>query len=879
MTDNRSISYDKRVFYDSDDKEIYLRGEYSEFKIHQRTGKVEDKGKFIGNVEYTEVVDLVENRTYDFIGAKQLEYKNDIGKISVYREEPLPIRIVVDVEKGKSTYAISIDSLLKDQVDFRTDKFKIIEICDARGGRAEIRGNDVVFTVENNYKGLMSFRFIFENEFGQAVAEKVPVLLRTPDLPKDQKFWQQWYLEYINVIPVWNKYTGKGVTVAVYDTAFFPRHADIDNNVIYREKLSNYDYQSEIKLSQHGLQVASVIAAERNNDFYVGVAYEAKIASYQALGLGKRHLIELDFFKKYDVINNSWGMSVPFIFDLSNEKYIKGFRDAVNEGRNGLGRTIIFASGNSGVFGVDANGDWVTHSSYTIIVGGINKPHNLLFMEKETEYFATHGANILVSAPASNICLLSGGDFSISEDIQSKDSNVINTAGTSFAAPIVSGVVALMLEANPKLGYRDVQEILAASAIAEYQGLLPQWQWENNKAVTWNGAGYHFSNQYGFGKVDANGATKLARSWPLQQTIKNLKTAKGDYQITKYKVIKESLYEIEIPQNIIAEHVEQYFNIRITQGTLQDVNLYLQSPSGTISKLLYKFLHLPVNNQKLQIPMMAAVFGKVYAAEEMKWNFGSTHFRGEESKGKWTVKVEITESEAKTEVVVSELSIKIYGKSKNASKQMIYTDEFSSRIKNIMNMQGQEAGLKGVLSVEEKNLFDRDLALATRYMNKMLNISSEQDIDIINTAALSSKICLDFSTSELEIDHNKIKIDQSVALKRVIATDYDDEFIISNNQNIIIVANEGNDKFSFSGSNNVITIKKYTGDLIIDNFKVNKDSNLFGFDDDALQAVGSHFVIHVDNLLEDLCSWYNWEFRDDANNVIKLDFCKDSDYY
>src|SRR5262249_54532457 len=36
--------------------------------------------------------------------------------------------------------------------------------------------------------------------------------------------------------------------------------------------------------------------------------------------------------------------------------------------------------------------------------------------------------------------------------------------GTSASAPIVSGVIALMLEANPDLSWRDVQEILVRSA-------------------------------------------------------------------------------------------------------------------------------------------------------------------------------------------------------------------------------------------------------------------------------------------------------------------------------------------------------------------------------------------------------------------------------
>ena len=37
-------------------------------------------------------------------------------------------------------------------------------------------------------------------------------------------------------------------------------------------------------------------------------------------------------------------------------------------------------------------------------------------------------------------------------------------SGTSFATPVAAGVVALMLEANPSLGWRDVQEILARTA-------------------------------------------------------------------------------------------------------------------------------------------------------------------------------------------------------------------------------------------------------------------------------------------------------------------------------------------------------------------------------------------------------------------------------
>jgi len=85
--------------------------------------------------------------------------------------------------------------------------------------------------------------------------------------------------------------------------------------------------------------------------------------------------------------------------------------------------------------------------------------------------------------------------------------------GTSAATPTVTGVVALMLQANPKLTYRDVKYILATTArrvdadqpaatAADGTVLVPGW--------TRNAAGYFFSNWYGYGLVDATAAVTRA---------------------------------------------------------------------------------------------------------------------------------------------------------------------------------------------------------------------------------------------------------------------------------------------------------------------------------------------------------------------------------
>ncbi|MBV5276894.1 S8 family serine peptidase, partial [bacterium] len=91
-----------------------------------------------------------------------------------------------------------------------------------------------------------------------------------------------------------------------------------------------------------------------------------------------------------------------------------------------------------------------------------------------------------------------------------------NFDGTSAAAPVVSGVAALMLEANPLLGYRDVQEILALSATHP-----DSLTWKTNAANNWNLGGMLFNDQLGFGLVDAYAAVQLADTWTQHDSAIN----------------------------------------------------------------------------------------------------------------------------------------------------------------------------------------------------------------------------------------------------------------------------------------------------------------------------------------------------------------------
>jgi subtilisin family serine protease len=125
--------------------------------------------------------------------------------------------------------------------------------------------------------------------------------------------------------------------------------------------------------------------------------------------------------------------------------------------------------------------------------------------------YSTPGASVLVTAPGGdNGSNGSGGKQVMAMAGNNKCDNA--GIGTSFACLVVSGVVALILEANPNLSWRDVQGILATRP-------LPHSTSDSDIAEDTlahvNGAGLWYSNLYGFGIINAGAAVLAAESWDL----------------------------------------------------------------------------------------------------------------------------------------------------------------------------------------------------------------------------------------------------------------------------------------------------------------------------------------------------------------------------
>ncbi|RIK80510.1 MAG: hypothetical protein DCC67_09305 [Planctomycetota bacterium] len=447
--------------------------------------------------------------------------------------------------------------------------------------------------------------------------------------------------EDINVAPVWNMgYTGRGVTVAVIDSGVQSNHPDLAGNIsttIPGLNAAGADNNSEPSPAYggnaHGTAVAGIIAAVANNGIGgAGIAPGATIVPIRFLDNTPDATAAIDAFRYHiqdiDITNNSWGPAVDRGLAGPNPFELLALRDSVIFGRGGLGVIHVFASGNSaagrynegfpdlGAFDTAAYNGWV-NSRYTIAVTGVDHDGFYNNIDGTVTGYPEAGPSILVAAPTGSNALaivddtglgsgiittdltgtledrLSGYNFppdditgeELDRDFLADDRFTTRFNGTSAAAPMVTGVIALMLEANPNLSWRDVQEILVRSArqnaqfdtpadgagllesrnlwITNQQGIFqepdlfdptipPLTQTFNplldpqfNRPFAYaNGAGYTVSQGYGVhneqlgyghGTVDAELAVKLAEQWhvksqnlPAELSFTTFAQAQGD---------------------------------------------------------------------------------------------------------------------------------------------------------------------------------------------------------------------------------------------------------------------------------------------------------------------------------------------------------------
>ena len=535
----------------------------------------------------------------------------------------------------------------------------------------------------------------------------------------------------LDLASVWEEYRGAGISVGILDSQIDFNHTDLSRaydttrDWNFAQETGNISINSRQMTDSHGTLVAGVIAAEGGNGAGgVGVAPDATIVGlgidYSSSNVGDQVVAGLRAAASLDVVNNSWSFVSNFADDFTtaaDAQQAAAVRFVAETGRDGLGTTMVFAAGNAGSDG-SSNYHNFQNSPYTIAVGGVHRSGDA--------YDNTSlGANVLVSGPGVGVMTTQ------------TNNRYTEATGTSFAAPAVSAVVALMLEANPELGYRDIQQILALSATREGLGDHPAGSagWQVNGAGNLNGGGMQHSDAFGYGFLNAHNAVRLAETWTDRQTAANRDTVTVEHEGHERLVAgsrDEVSIEIEVEHQMEVEHVQ--IAMELTWRDTGNLEVYLVSPDGTRVQLVYER-----EGQSSNGNMDGFVFSSVGTMGEM-------------AAGTWTLQVINTDPDARRgdrsplDGVIGDIDLTIHGDGDDfRNDTYVYTDEFGT-------------------FYEGRDLSDRRVLRDT-----------DGGIDAINAAAVTSDTRIDLETGTGRIAGVAIQIQDANRIENIFTGDGDDE--------------------------------------------------------------------------------------------------------
>lgn len=319
------------------------------------------------------------------------------------------------------------------------------------------------------------------------------------NLPDDPLLADEWHLDNvgqggrtvdvdINAPLAWEHASGTGQLIAVIDSGVELLHPDLrvhpGHDYIDRDDDPSPDESSS---GPHGTACAGVAAGAGDNAYGVaGVAWGADVYAIRLIG-GSTSLDDLysAFVEAVDagagVLSNSWGFGESCEPVQNYGTFGDMFNYAEDEGRGGLGSVVVFAAGNGGC---DIADDGMLNHKKLLVVAAIEG-------NDRRAWYSSYGDAVDLAAPTGLLTtdIQVGGYGSYNGDEAYAD----GFSGTSASTPVVAGVVALMMEANPRLSAAQIREVLCATAV---RNDVASADYDEDGRSAW----------YGCGRVDAGAA-------------------------------------------------------------------------------------------------------------------------------------------------------------------------------------------------------------------------------------------------------------------------------------------------------------------------------------------------------------------------------------
>ncbi|MBI3582217.1 MAG: proprotein convertase P-domain-containing protein, partial [Nitrospinae bacterium] len=225
--------------------------------------------------------------------------------------------------------------------------------------------------------------------------------------------------------------------------------------------------------------------------------------------------------------------------------------------------------------------------------------------------------------------------------------------GTSGATPQAAGGIALLLQANPNLTWRDVRIILAESA-RKNDPSDSDW--------TTNGGGLHVNHKYGYGVLDVDAAVTKAKTWCNVAPEKTVtKSASPNTPIPDAGAAVTSTIAVSNSGLAAVEFVD--LNVATNHPSAGDLNITLTSPQGTVSTVSvpHGCYTLDSTNSCSGTPgPCGCIDGSASCAAGASWRFGVVRLINEQVNGNWTLSVR-DRTAGNTGTLLS-WSITIYGR-------------------------------------------------------------------------------------------------------------------------------------------------------------------------------------------------------------------------
>uniref|UniRef100_A0A2K6GEP0 Proprotein convertase subtilisin/kexin type 4 n=1 Tax=Propithecus coquereli TaxID=379532 RepID=A0A2K6GEP0_PROCO len=442
-------------------------------------------------------------------------------------------------------------------------------------------------------------------------------------VPTDPWFSKQWYMNNevqpdLNILQVWSQgLTGQGVVVSVLDDGIEKDHPDLWANY---DPLASYDFNdydpdpqpryTPSDENRHGTRCAGEVAAMVNNGFCgAGVAFKARIGGVRMLDGTITDVIEalsLSLQPQHiHIYSASWGpeddgrtVDGPGI--LTRE----AFRRGVTEGRGGLGTLFIWASGNGGLHYDNCNCDGYTNSIHTLSVGSTTQ-------QGHVPWYSEACASTLTTTYSSGVAT---DPQIVTTDLHHQCTD--KHTGTSASAPLAAGIIALALEANPLLTWRDMQHLVVR---ASRPTQLQAEDWRTN-GVGRQGLSYPWGNR-GAGPHDLR-APPACWLPILGRPAGGRSPPRPPSPILPLMHVRNNVSACTGSRNYIRslEHVQ--VQLSLSYSRRGDLEISLTSPMGTRSTLV-AIRPLDMSGQGYN-----------------NWIFMSTHFWDENPRGLWILGLE-----------------------------------------------------------------------------------------------------------------------------------------------------------------------------------------------------------------------------------------------